>query len=340
MSTEPKFVDREYELKTLEELSRRDLPTPLYIYGPEGCGKTRLLREFITNFNGIGIYIDTLERTNIEKVLTVNLAIPELREYIVSIAKEYLGNIGLILAQKLYTVLEKIATKYKLKGKNLVIAVDDVTQVLGIHEIERYMKWLYEAITKIKQEYRPESILILVTTSEGQSLQRIIRHTYTKVNLLWNLPKEAFTQLANQLQPPDRDTVEKTWELTGGNPRRLIEIAKWYRWNIDQWLEDLKENIRDVAKTAIKLNLVEELIKVIENPDNIDVVTTEKMERLYKILLERNLVIYTGIPLLQSWTTKQRHLTPNTKLGIGRYYSWQIPAYKYALKQLLQKQHH
>ena len=34
------FVDREKELRVLENLALRGSETVLYIYGPEGCGKT------------------------------------------------------------------------------------------------------------------------------------------------------------------------------------------------------------------------------------------------------------------------------------------------------------
>ncbi|RLE83654.1 MAG: hypothetical protein DRJ67_11815, partial [Thermoprotei archaeon] len=50
--TEPRFVDRIEELEFLEELSIKGFYPVLYIYGPEGCGKTRLLREFYSRIGG------------------------------------------------------------------------------------------------------------------------------------------------------------------------------------------------------------------------------------------------------------------------------------------------
>ena len=249
MNIELKFVNRFEEIETLKKLSEKDLPTPLYIYGPEGCGKTRLLKEFLKNFNGIGIYIDALEREDINNALILSLGISsDVKNLILSIAKDVFGNVGTFLAQKIFNILEKISIKYKLKNEVIVLIIDDITRALGIDEIDRYIKWLYEAIEKIKTIYKPKSILIIATTSEGISLSRVLRHSYTKVNLVWNLNRESYLELINQLNPPDKEIVNTLWKLTGGNPRRVIEIVKWYNWNINNWLRDLKDQLRRVFK--------------------------------------------------------------------------------------------
>jgi len=52
----------------LREFCSTSRALPLYIFGPEGRGKTRLLREFVKNFtryfsgDGVALYIDALER--------------------------------------------------------------------------------------------------------------------------------------------------------------------------------------------------------------------------------------------------------------------------------------
>lgn len=47
----PRFVDRVMELNWLRDWSSGFRYVPLYIYGPEGCGKTRLLKEFARKFS-------------------------------------------------------------------------------------------------------------------------------------------------------------------------------------------------------------------------------------------------------------------------------------------------
>ncbi|MEM1547343.1 MAG: ATP-binding protein [Candidatus Methanomethylicia archaeon] len=77
VSWKPYFVDRIPELNALIDWCLSFRVLPLYIYGPEGCSKTRLLSEFINKFrelpNGkvISVYIDALEdiaRDVIEKL--------------------------------------------------------------------------------------------------------------------------------------------------------------------------------------------------------------------------------------------------------------------------------
>ncbi len=73
--SEIRFVDRIVELKALKEFCSSFRALPLYVYGPKGCGKTRLLKEFVKRFNNyfgedaIAIYIDAMERSSLEKAL-------------------------------------------------------------------------------------------------------------------------------------------------------------------------------------------------------------------------------------------------------------------------------
>ncbi|MGC8570196.1 MAG: ATP-binding protein [Caldivirga sp.] len=47
---EPPFIDRVMEFNWLRDWASGFRYVPLYIYGPEGCGKTRLLKEFVKRF--------------------------------------------------------------------------------------------------------------------------------------------------------------------------------------------------------------------------------------------------------------------------------------------------
>ena len=49
-----RFVDRVDELGALLGLAERGSGVPVYLYGPGGCGKTRLLREFARRLSGRG----------------------------------------------------------------------------------------------------------------------------------------------------------------------------------------------------------------------------------------------------------------------------------------------
>jgi len=335
---EPKFVNRKPELESLKNLAHQGSPSVLYIYGPEGCGKTRLLKEFIKRFNDIGIYIDALEKESPTKAITPSKSLKPAQTLITTLAEQVTGPIGKWLASKIFTLLDKIITKIELQDRHLVIIVDDITRALGLEEIELYIKWLYEAIHKIHEAHKPKTTLIIATTSEGYSFRRIARHTYNIINLIWNLDQKAYEELTKQLKPPNKETTDKTWKLTGGNPRRTIEIATIYNWNTDTWINQLKHVLRDTANIIKANNLTKETTQLIEDPDILDKNPTPKLRKAYELLLEHNLMMYTGTPPLTSWTQKDKTKwtpKPNPELGIGKYYSWQIPAYKEILKQLL-----
>lgn len=68
-----RFVDREDELRRLHNLLERGYPLPLVVYGPEGCGKTALLRRFIAYASKLesvfAAYIDALEASDTRRAL-------------------------------------------------------------------------------------------------------------------------------------------------------------------------------------------------------------------------------------------------------------------------------
>lgn len=63
--TRIRFVDRKAEITALLSLAEQGSGVPIYLYGPEGCGKTRLLREFAEKLKKrrdyLVAYIDALE---------------------------------------------------------------------------------------------------------------------------------------------------------------------------------------------------------------------------------------------------------------------------------------
>ncbi len=327
---EPKFVDRVNELRKLKELAIHGSILPIYLYGPEGCGKTRLLKEFMKKVNGVAIYIDALERKDPERALIVSPFITELREFLRKALSGISGSLGVYLADRITFIVEEVAKKVSISNKPLTVIVDDVTRAIGLGQVEWYVKWLYELIKKLYERYSPRSILIIATTSEGKSLDLILRHRYAKVKLIWNLPRNGFNELINELNPSNNRIADKIWYFTGGNPRAVIEIAYSYGWNIDLWLKDLKKILIKFITIIRSENLVNELKLVIENPDMVYEEASKNMMKLYNILVEENLFIYkftstiSGIDLVQ-----------DLELGIGKYYAWQIPAYKHLLRELL-----
>ena len=322
---EPKFVDREIEIAKLLELSKQSSTLPIYVYGPEGCGKTRLFKEFIGMFDGVGVYIDALERSELDKALFLSPYIKDCSSLIAEIVANLTGNIGRILADKIASILTRIASRYKLKNSRIVLVVDDIAHAIGVEKIEWYIKWLYELEWKTIREHEPEAIVFIATTSEGQSLSEVMRHTYTDVKLVWNLNGESAKKLLLELGISIEKKQEEIWRLTGGNPRAIIEIVRDYEGDISAWKEKiLNIRITPMLKQVREKGLIKHLVKAVETQNNI----TETLEQ---ILVQHNLIIYKA-----PRTLTDSKIEENLELGIGKYYAWQIPAYREVLKEVLQ----
>ena len=105
---EPRFIDREKELDYLKNFCSKSRALPLYIFGPEGCGKTRLLREFVETFDkyfdedGFAIYIDALERESIEKAIKTSSTIRITINIVSMLVEKFMGfNVGEVLANNI-----------------------------------------------------------------------------------------------------------------------------------------------------------------------------------------------------------------------------------------------
>ena len=92
----------------LEELSGRGLTKPLYLYGPEVCGKTRLLKEFISSFNDVGIYVDALEEKDVELVLKFSKTLGIATFFIGEVVDGYAGSVGRVLAESVSELLRGV----------------------------------------------------------------------------------------------------------------------------------------------------------------------------------------------------------------------------------------
>ncbi|RLF21593.1 MAG: hypothetical protein DRN15_10905 [Thermoprotei archaeon] len=345
--SEIRFVDRIVELKALKEFCSSFRALPLYVYGPKGCGKTRLLKEFVKRFNNyfgedaIAIYIDAMERSSLEKALltprTIEIAKDVLEKMFcfMNFKKNIESGIGRVLADSISTILEQAILHKKLEGNYVLVIVDDVARAIGLDQVEHYVKWLYELLWKLAEEYRPKAINFIATTSEGKSLELIARHRHAGLSLLWNLDEKAFEELFHELKPPKDIDFEQVWRLLGGNPGKLIELASYYKWNLDNWFKELLDRLKPIAVEIMRRKLTEELKLLIDDPDNVWHKASMKLGELYELLVEKNLFMYRGISALG-----EAHIPKDLDLGIGKDYAWQVPAYREALRQLLfQKEH-
>lgn len=336
---EVRFVNRNDEIKTLKNWCSRFRYTPLYIYGPEGCGKTRLLKEFVKAFdeffgeNTIAVYIDALERHSLDKAIVVPKSMELARDIVLTLVEKLGGPVGKVIAENITTILEKAIIKRRLEDNYILVVIDDITRAIGLDQIEWYVKWLFETMNKLNEEYRPRAINFIVTTSEGMSRRLIARHRHAEILLIWNLDKESFEELFYEIRPPTGIKFEDVWYLLGGNPGKLLELADRYDWNIDKMLRYYRIRIREIVEIVIKEGLVNELKRFVENIILAEKIINKRMGLLEEILEETNLILYKYWILLTLDSEVFERIYP--EIGIGKKYAWQVPIYRKVVKEIL-----
>ncbi len=325
----PRFINRVEELRALTSLAERGTYLPVLLYGPEGCGKTRLLRELLKLLDEdvVVVYIDALERERPERALIVRGA---------GIAADVVAELtsslppGGALAVRIRGLVEKIASRLLLRGKRITILVDDVVGAIGLDRVEWYVKYLQSLIEDLRAEYGLESVAVVATTSEGASLERVSRHSYARPRLLWNLWRSAAITLAEELGAPST-VADEVYMVTGGNPRAIIDLALSYEWRIDAWLRDLQLTRVAFAVEELRTRGLErEAAELVENPDAPHDNPNTRILEAYRLLVKHNLMIYKATPLIHGDI-----LPSNRELGIGEHHAWQIPAYREAVKRVL-----
>ncbi|BDR92094.1 ATP-binding protein [Vulcanisaeta souniana] len=330
---EPLFVDRVSELGWLRGWVSRFRYVPLYVYGPEGCGKTRLLKEFVRRFreyfggDAVAVYIDALEMGSIEKAVLTPPGLSLMIDAIRDVINGVLG-VGPSLARAIADVLERAVGRQRLRGNYVLVVVDDVVRAVGMDRVEWYVKWLFELMNKLSSEYGPRAINFVVATSEGESLGSVTRHRHGHAALLWNLDREPFMELLNALNPPRGFDVEEAWRLLGGNPGKAMELANRYNWDLRAMLNDYVRRAVLLMDTIKARGLVNPLRMAINDVDTFygDPGTTE----LRELLIRENYIIY------KDWATLSGSpINPNQEIGVGRFYAWQTPIHREALATTL-----
>lgn len=339
------FVGRRVELRALCRLNEKQMYLPLFIYGPEGCGKTTLLREFTTSFNnyfskGFALYVNAeSESWRPQEVFTVPKIYSELIHEIALSLAEFLNVplsqiAGRIAGRYVSAMLEKIYLR-RLRGRvdRLFIAIDEIVKSIGLPSIEGYAKSMYNEIN-FRNEQHPFFGVILnyiAATSEGESLELLGRHSYISIMIVWNMLRRDFEELYYRVKeyfPGSAPPFEDIWKLLGGNPRRLIELAQKYQWNVEYFLKDLVNTYRDSIMRIRKKGFTDMLKAIIEDPDN--VFRDEVSIDIRDYLVGMNLLINKSLP-----TLTREEIPQDLEIAVGKYYAWQTPIYREAVKKIL-----
>jgi len=191
------------------------------------------------------------------------------------------------------------------------------------------VKSLLNLIEHPRTDY--EKVAIYIASSEGVTAERIGRHDWANLYTMWNMSREGFQELYDLLPDP-KPPFEEVWRTTGGNPRAL-EMLFDFGWRVDRAvnailvrrrLPDLLDELSDDEKEILR--------KAVDDPDTLRGGGAAKVRRL---LIEKNLVI--AIPMLREHYLWIDVPPPerDPELGVGRFYAWQTPLHREAVRKAL-----
>ena len=319
------FVDREAALKRIEDWAGRGTYPVQVVYGPEGCGKTAWLRQSAELLRELGfsvIYVNPVERG-----FVVDVGVEDVRRRFLEILHEATNESWI---KAVWAVIDLAREVIRLSRGKIAVLVDDAFQAIGINKAAIYVKGLLGLI-----EYPPEyyeRIIAVTATSEGISKREIGRHRWATLLTMWNMPREGFEQLYEQL-PGSKPDFEEVWRTTGGNPWVLSILLKNH-WNVNDTITELarskglNEAIQSLSKGDIEL-----LTRAIEDPD---VLMSREGVPLLNTLIELNLVIDSIYPRDKNLWIDEPPPERDPELGIGRFVAWQSPLHREAVRRALE----
>jgi hypothetical protein len=320
------FTDRDRALAQVVEWAEKSTRWPVVVFGPEGCGKTAFLRQAAETLRELGydvFYIDPLHRFFIAHT-EAGEAVRRLAEA----ASEAFGIAQLKLATLALDVGRELLERWG--RKRVAILVDDVFQAVGLDKAGIYVKSLLNLIEYPPRSY--ERIVAVAATSEGLSRREIGRHRWGRLMMMWNMPKEGFTQLYEKL-PGSKPPFEDVWRWTGGNPSALAVLYE-NRWRWDDAVRVFIEQ-RGVAYIIRSLTPTERawLEEAVGNPDTLFV--RERMSLLNK-LVEVNMVAEVMGRYQYLWVDEPPP-ERDPEQGVGRYVAWQTPLHREAVRRALRE---
>ncbi len=323
------FIDRDTALKQIEEFAERGTRFPIVIYGPEGCGKTALFKQakiILEEYGYSVVHINPLAEV-IDERFSIS---EELRD----IARE----LGAYLLKDVSRLIEKAievlytAIKRNIR-KKIALLADDIFQAIGLDRAEQIVKTFLNMIEWPSIDY--EKIVVLVTSSEGITRERIGRHRWAEMSIMWNMSRDGFRKLYEVLPNP-KPSFEDIWRIAGGNPY-LLERLYRANWNTDFIVSNMVRE-KDIHLWIYSLDneSKEVLMEVVENPDAILYkLSDEKVKKLLRELIEKNLIVVIWERDPRAWIDTPP-VERDTELGISKYFAWQTPIHREAVRRALE----
>lgn len=315
------FVDREQALRRVEHWANRGMTVVHVVYGPEGCGKSAWLKqsaELLKELDFDVIYVNPIEREFLAEV-----GVEDVKKRLLEILREAANESWIKAAWALVDL-----------GRELIRAgrrrmADEVFQAVGLDKAAIYVKGMLGLI-----EYPPGDYDVVVTvaaTSEGTSRREIGRHRWAYLDAMWNMAREGFEQLYEQL-PGDKPSFEEIWRLTGGNPKLLGQLYET-GWNADLLIRRIQDEKRLFEFTTSLSGRERELLReALEDPDGL--VSREGLPLLDR-LVELNVVVDAMPARDPEFWIDQPPPERDPELGIGARVAWQTPLHREAVRRAL-----
>ena len=320
-----KFTDRDLALRQVEDWANKGTYPVQVVYGPEGCGKTSWLRQSTELLRELGfevIYVNPVERE-----FVIEVGVEDVRRRFLEILREATDESW---ARAVWALIDLARELIRVGRGKLAVLVDDAFRAIGIDRAAIYVKGLLGLIEYPPEPY--ERIIAVATTSEGLSKREIGRHRWATLLTIWNMTKEGFKQLYEQLPGP-KPGFEEVWRLTGGNPWMLSILLK-NRWSVDDAITELVRNkglgeaIQSLSKGDREL-----LARAVEDPD---VLMSSEGIPLMNKLIELNLIVNSIYPRARNLWIDEPPPEKDPELGIGRFVAWQSPLHREAVKRALE----
>ncbi|MCE4610912.1 MAG: ATP-binding protein [Desulfurococcales archaeon] len=324
-SLEIEFVDRNVGIRQVEEFAVKGTPYPLVIYGPEGCGKTALLRQAALILEDAGydvVYVNPMARVE-KEVLRFSSSMREIVRDALKTMSEPYSRIDDVVITVAHEALRR------LRRPRLAVLMDDVFQAVGFERAESYVKAMLNLIEYPPGDY--DRIVVIITSSEGVTRWRVGRHRWAVLRVMWNMEERGFKELYQAVPGSKLLDPEEVWKITGGNPdvlRRLYTVD----WRVETVVGDMTLSKGLVPGLVERWR--EDLERALEDPDYLWSASGD-VEALARKLVELNLIAYGLPPRLQDYWIDTPPPEKDLEMGIGRFVAWQTPLHREAVKNAL-----
>ncbi|MEM4969614.1 MAG: ATP-binding protein, partial [Sulfolobales archaeon] len=256
---EIEFMNRDQALKRVVEWAEKGMINVQVVYGPEGCGKTAWLKQSAELLRELGF--DVIYVNPVEREFYAEIGVKDVKNRLLEIVK---GATEDTWGRVAWAVIDAAKELIKAGRKKLAILADDVFQAIGLDRASIYVKGLLGLI-----EYPPSSydvIVAVVATSEGVSRNEIGRHRWADILPIWNMSREGFKHLYDQL-PGVKPLFDDIWRITGGNPKLLAELYR-VGWDVERVLKGvINEKKIDVFIASLDASGRDLLKRAVEDPD-------------------------------------------------------------------------